>query len=265
MKKSKKSNFITLSNIHKLNILLAILYLTQIIILVFVGHSNTVSITTNYLTSDQLLSLGNIKPVVATAIHHIYDVNLLYLIAILLIFSLCMRLVLLTTYRPDYEQSLKGAVHKARWVEYAVSTSLIMLVVTVLSGVYDVTTLIIMIVSIIFAGVLATAMELYHQANSKFHRSLFSLFIATSLIPWVVILIYEFGTHLLGNTGTAGYLYGLYASVAILSIVKFVYLYFEHMKVKMWANALYAEVAWTVVGFVMVSLVTWQVFAGALH
>ncbi len=265
MKKLKTPAYVNLANLHKLSGLLAILYVVQVIVVALISHADIFSITSNYLTSDQLLSIGAGKTIKSIGIHHIYDVNLLYIIVILLTFSIVVRLILLTTYRPDYELDLKKGVNKARWVEYAVSTSLILVILGLLSGIDDLATLLLIIGDTVLVSILVLVVELSQTKNTQLYKWLYPLACGVGLLPWLVFIIYDIGTNVLGGTSLPAFVYGLSVTILILLIARFVSLYFEMTKFKLWAESLYAEGVFVVLGFVMISLVSWEVVAGALH
>jgi hypothetical protein len=128
-------------NLRKWNFAMAGLHFVSAVLILVLSNSSTLPLTTNYLTLDPLLS-GEGRPVLVSATTEVASVNLAYLMVAFLLMSAAAHTIIATLYRKRYEQDLKNGINKARWIEYSLSASTMMVGIAMLSGIYDLSSLI---------------------------------------------------------------------------------------------------------------------------
>jgi hypothetical protein len=263
---NKNIEGITPSKLRRYNLAAALLFLVQgILVLVLSDPLKGIQpIAANFLAEDKLASAAAGHQVLVSASHHLFDLNIAYLVAAFLFVSALAHLIIATWKRKVYEADLNKGVNRARWIEYSLSASLMMVAIALLVGVFDFASLLMIFSLSAIMGLLALAMELRNQKVSQVDWANFSIGIAAGVIPWLVIIKYIWSAHVYGS-GIPGYVYWIFGSLLILAASAAVNMYLQHKKLGHWSSYLYGERAFIILSFVAITALTWQIFAGTLR
>lgn len=164
-----------------------------------------------------------------------------------------------------YKNDLKKGLNRARWYEYALSASLMIVVISMLVGVYDLSSLILIFflnASMILFGM---AQELYTDPGEGTDWRPFIWGSIMGLIPWVVIALYLFGTESTAGTSVPNFVYGIFASIFVFFNVFAINMILQYKKVGPWKNYLFGEKVYIFLSLLAKSALAWQVFAGTLR
>lgn len=263
--KTINSNGITYADLRRYNLIAAFLHAVQgVLVLVFSKPGNSQPITTSFLTKDQLASQAAGHPVTVAASHHLFDLNLAYIVAAFFFITAAAHLIIATWKRRVYEYDLKRGVNRARWIEYAFTLSIMMAGVALLSGVFDLASLLMIVALMAVMSLLGMNMELRNQGLKQVDWASYSLGVAAGIVPWIVLLIYELSAHNYGN-GIPGFVYWIYASMLVLFATIALNFYLQFKRLGKWSTYLYGERAYIIISFVAKAALAWQVFAGTLH
>lgn len=92
-----------------------------------------------------------------------------------------------------YVNNLKRHVNYARWYDYALSSSVMIVAIALLSGVYDIAALIPLFCLNAAMNLFGLMMELHNQKTEKTNWTAFIFGSFAVLIPWIVIVLYFVG------------------------------------------------------------------------
>src|SRR5690606_4875755 len=106
-------------------------------------------------------------------------------------------------------------INKARWYEYALSASTMMVAIALLSGIYDVSSLIMIFALTTFMNAMGLMMELNNQTTKKTNWTSFIIGSKAGIIPWLVIAIYFVGAHVYGGGQIPTFVYWIYGSLFV--------------------------------------------------
>jgi hypothetical protein len=154
---------------------------------------------------------------------------------------------------------LRG-INPARWVEYSLSSSLMIVVIAMLVGIYDVASLILIFAlnaSMILFGWL---MELHNQATAKTNWTAYWSGCFAGAVPWIAVAVY-----LAGGGRAPGFVYGIFASLFVFFNVFAVNMLLQYRRVGRWRDYGYGERVYMLLSLTAKSLLAWQVFAGTLQ
>lgn len=257
---------ITYENLRKMNLTAAALHGVQGVAVLLLAHSSRgiEPITTNYLTQDKLASTAAGHPVLVAATHHLFDLKLVYLVAAFFFMSAIAHYLVANDYRKHYEKDLRQGINRARWVEYAFSASTMMVGISLLSGIFDFSTLLLLFGLIAVMSLTGLVMEIHNQTTKKTSWLSFKLGVLAELVAWLVIVVYMLGAVIYGS-GIPTFVYFIYGSLFILFSGFAVNMYLQYKKVGKWQNYLYGERVYIVLSLVAKSVLAWQIFAGALR
>ena len=159
-----------------------------------------------------------------------------------------------------YERSLARGINPARWVEYAVSSSLMIVVIAMLVGIYDIASLILIFAlnaTMIFFGWL---MELHNQTTERTVWTAYWFGCFAGAVPWIAIAVY-----LAGSADPPGFVYGIFGSLFVFFNVFALNMLLQYKRVGRWRDYLYGERAYMLLSLFAKSALAWQVFAGTLQ
>ena len=166
---------------------------------------------------------------------------------------------------PWYVRNLKQRINKARWIEYSFSSSLMIVAIAMLVGIYDIATLIVIVfvnASMILFGWM---MELHNQTTQKTNWTAYIFGCIAGIAPWIAIAIYLFGSAGGAAQGPPAFVYWIFFSLFVFFNTFAINQVLQYKKVGRWRDYLYGERAYIILSLVAKSLLAWQVFAGALR
>jgi hypothetical protein len=262
----KSSGKITYKQLRKYNLIAAGLHAVQgaLVLIISDPHSGVQSVTTNFLAKDQLASDAAGHTVLATASHHVFDLNLAYLVAAFFFMSAIAHLLVATRYRKVYESDLKKGINRARWIEYSFSVSTMIVGIALLSGIFDFASLVMIFALTAIMSLLGLAMELRNQQAKKVDWTNYWVGILAGIVPWLVLMIYAWNAHAYG-TSVPGFIYWIYGSLFLLFSSFAINMYLQYKKLGHWSTYLYGERAYIILSFIAKSILAWQIFAGTLR
>jgi len=244
---------------------LAAVHAVQGIAVLLLGASHTSPVTTSYLTPDPIATKIAGHPVLVTATKHVFDVNVVLVVALFFFLSALAHAVVATVYRPQYEADLKRGINKARWIEYALSASTMMIAIGFLSGITDLATFIAIFALDVVMNLMGLAMEVYNQGKPRPNWLAYGVGTFAGIVPWIVFALYVFGANAYGSGRVPGFVYWIYASIFACFSAFAVNMYLQYKRKGRWADYLYGERVYMVLSLVAKTALAWQVFAGVLR
>jgi hypothetical protein len=159
-----------------------------------------------------------------------------------------------------YERNVSRGINPARWIEYAFSSSLMMVVIAMLVGIYDVASLILIFALNATMILFGWMMELHNQTTERTNWTAYLFGCFAGVVPWVAVAIY-----LAGADNPPGFVYGIFASLFLFFNVFAVNMLLQYRRVGRWRDYLYGERVYMLLSLTAKSLLAWQVFAGTLQ
>ncbi len=192
-----------------------------------------------YLAKDSLLSAKTGTPAFGPAAHAVYDLQLRYAVAAVMLLSAILPLLYLTRLKDTYRTALANRVSKWRWIDMGITMGLIIEVVALLSGLSDIPTLKIIGLMILLTCLLGWLAE--KQANGKRLPSAYNVSLITGTLPWLIIVPYALATVIYGSLVAPWYVYALYVTTFVTVSGLTINQYRQHRQVGKWQNYNYAE------------------------
>ena len=237
----------------------AILLLEGVLMLIL-SNDSTLPVTTNYLTSDPVVMnepslprvVGNLRlgPLVA---------------AFLLLSGLALFLLTLPRINAWYNRNLMKGANYARWMEYAITSSLMLVVIAMLSGMFDLNSLILLFFLNMMMILFGWMMELHNQTTQKTNWTAFYFGCLAGIVPWVVIAIYFFSAVAEPNAQVPTFVYFILPILFVFFNIFAINMVLQYKKVGKWSDYLYGERVYIILSLLAKSVLAWQVFAGTLR
>lgn len=252
------SKNITPQGLRKFNVVMAVLHAAQGFLILYLSKAFTLPVSGNYLKlNPQTISL-------VPASKTLFNISLPLLIAAFLFISSAAHLIIATVYNKKYNKDLAMGMNKARWIEYSISASIMMVSISLLVGVYDFMSLVMIFGLVAVMNLCGLIMEVHNQATKKTSWLSFNIGSLAGLIPWIVIAFYMWLGYDMGSKAPA-FVYWIFVSIFVFFNCFAINMVLQYKKFGPWKNYLFGERAYIVLSLVAKSLLAWQVFGGTLR
>ena len=242
-----------MARLRRYNLAMGVLHAVQAVAIVALSNTFTLPVTGTFLegppgspASDPSL-LANFSVAWGVAIF-------------LLLSAVFHLLISLPGFFVRYRNGLTQSRNYFRWVEYSLSSSVMIVLIAMLTGISDIAALIALFgvnASMIFFGSLQ---EKYERPGGSLLP--FWLGSVAGAIPWIAIGFYLF------TPGSAaqppGFVYGIFFSLFVFFNVFALNMWLQYRQVGRWSNYLHGERAYVLLSLVAKSALAWQVFGGTL-
>lgn len=200
--------------------------------------------------------------ITAPALDELFELRLGLGVAAFLAISALAHLVLITpaSFR-WYLGQLALRRNPARWAEYSVSASLMIVLIAMLSGVSDIAALIALFgvnASMILFGWLQ---ERYEEPGEGGWWP-FAFGSLAAVVPWLAILIYVLSPST--SASPPGFVYGIFVSLFLFFNSFAVNMWLQYRRIGPWRDYLFGERVYIWLSLTSKSALAWQVFAGTL-
>ena len=249
---------ITNTGLRKFNLLMGIVHLAQGAIILILSRVFTLPINGTFLKFNEMTF--RLEP--ATKI--LFNLSLPILIAIFFFLSAAAHFIIATVYNKKYNEGLSKGINKARWIEYSISASVMMVAIALLVGVYDLASLVMIFALTAVMNLMGLVMEVHNQTTKKTNWLSFLIGCFAGAIPWVVIAFYFWMSADNGKAAPT-FVYWIFVSIFIFFNCFAINMVLQYKKIGKWNNYLYGELMYIVLSLVAKSLLAWQIFAGTLR
>lgn len=249
---------ITAYKLRKYNFVLAGLHALQGVAILLISKGFALPVTGTYLKFNG--ATQHLEPAVKTLFH----VQLPWLIAIFFFLSALAHLIVATVYNRRYNQDLKRGINKVRWVEYALSASVMMVAIGLLVGIYDLSSLVMLFALVSIMNLMGLVMEVHNQTTPRTNWLSYLIGCWAGAVPWLVVAFYLWLGHHQGSSAPT-FVYWIFVSIFIFFSCFALNMLLQYKKVGPWKDYLYGERVYMVLSLVAKTLLAWQVFAGTLR
>ena len=248
------SEEITFGGLRKFNAAMGVLHLFQGILMLILSNASFVTVTYNkpvYVPGSGITSH-------AVAF---FDVRLGPLVAMFLFISATAHFLLSTVLYDWYVENLKKHINPARWIEYTFSASLMIVIIAMLTAIYDFGTLIALFTLTAVMNLMGLMMEIHNQTTKQTNWTSYTIGCIAGFVPWLIIFI----PFIAAIDVIPTFVIAIFISIAIFFNLFAVNMVLQYKKFGKWKNYLYGERVYIVLSLVAKSLLAWQVFAGTLR
>ncbi len=162
-----------------------------------------------------------------------------------------------------YAAGLAAHRNYFRWVEYSLSSSVMIVLIALITGVSDVVAIIALFgvnASMILFGWLQEKYE--EPGNGGWIPYIFGCI--AGAVPWIAMLFYILAIGGPGDTKAPAFVYGIVLSIFILFNTFAIVQYLQYKKVGKWSDYIRGEKTYITLSLVAKSALAWQIFSGTL-
>jgi ABC-type multidrug transport system fused ATPase/permease subunit len=165
----------------------------------------------------------------------------------------------------EYFKGLKKGINRFRWFEYALSSSVMIVLISTLFGIFDIGTLTLIFIVNATMNLFGLVMEeLNSGKNGKdINWGPFVWGSFAGVAPWAVIFMYMFGT---GNFDMVPWFVWAIVGTYFVAFNTFpINMYLQYKQIGKWKDYLYGERVYIILSLVAKSILAWLVLFGAMQ
>ena len=259
---------ITYSKLRRFNLIMGGLHLLQGIAMLFLATTViqkigefSPQITQNYLAFNPATSSLELESKV------LFDLPFGILVASFLFISAAAHALISIPKKTNekYNADLEKGINQFRWFEYAIRSSIMIVLISTLFGIYDIASLVLIFIVNATMNLFGLVMEQMNSGKSK-NDIIWGPFIWGSIAgiaPWIAILLYMFGN---GNFDQVPWFVWAIVGTYFVAFNTFpVNMILQYKKVGKWENYIYGERIYIVLSLVAKSILAWLVLFGAMQ
>lgn len=163
-----------------------------------------------------------------------------------------------------YEQNIQKGINPARWWEYAVSSSLMLVVLLMLGGLIELSSIVFIFTLNFIMNLMGLMMEKYNQLTDKTSWLPFNIGVLAGIVPWILG-----GLYFWVSTSNIDDAIPVYARFGFLLTFLFfnsfaINMWLQYRKIGKWKDYAYGEKSYIVLSLVSKSALGWVIVLGTL-
>ena len=246
--------------LRKFNMIMGALHLVQFFLMLILVTGSTFDVYGTFLRTDPSTS----PPTITRETDNVlFSLPLGLMVALFLLASAIAHFSVASKWGyPWYVKNLEKGVNYARWFEYGVSSSIMIVVIAMLCGIFELSSLILIFALNAMMNMMGLMMEVHNQTTPKTDWTAFIIGCFAGIVPWIVIGIYFFAA-ILSSTGTIPpFVYAIYFILAIFFNVFALNMVWQYRRKGKWADYLYGEKVYIILSLTAKTALAWLVFGG---
>lgn len=240
----------------RLNVIVGLTHLAQAVAILLLAKPVSLPVNISYLTGPP--GAGNYGGPA-----QLFDVRIdIAVAAFLLLAAIDHLLVVGPRVRPWYLRNVAQGINPARWWEYSISASIMIVLIAMLTGITQGTALLALFgvnASMILFGLV---MEQTNVGRDTVDWRPFIYGCVAGAVPWLVIGMQLWVAQ--ENSGIPGFVIGIFVSLFLLFNTFALNMWLQYRGRGRWADPAFAERVYLMLSLVAKSVLAWQVYAGAL-
>jgi uncharacterized membrane protein len=188
--------------------------------------------------------------------------NLGAILASFLLISGIALLLIAFVVNKSYVDNLKKGMNPYRWYEYAITSSIMLVIIATFVGVWDLWSLVMIFVMnavMIFCGLLMEKINFY---TKKTDWSAYLLGCLSGFVPWVVIAAYFVSALSSSDTNPPTFVYFILLIYFIMFNTFSINMILQYAGIGKWKDYLYGERVYILLSFIAKTILAWLVFVG---
>lgn len=244
--------------LRRFNAIMGCLHLIQGVFMILVSNDTTYPIFTYYLSFDTATRSLNPNPQL------LYELRFGPAVAMFLLISAVAHFYLSTIGYESYVQNLKKGMNPIRFYEYALSSSLMIVLIGMLIGLWDLGALLLIFTLNATMNLFGIMMEKHNQHTEKTDWTAFIYGCIAGIVPWIVIMLYFVGAVSSGDAKPPDFVYAIVPTLFVFFNIFAINMVLQYKKVGPWEDYLYGERAYIILSLSAKTVLCWLIFTGTL-
>ncbi len=246
------------SRLRRFNLIMGFLHLVQGVFMWIVSNDSTRPIYTSFLQfNPQTFSLAPDPQVWI-------ELRFGPAVAVFLLLSAIAHLYLSTVGFNSYVSNLEKNKNPIRFFEYALSSSVMIVVISLLVGIYEAAALIALFGVNAAMNLFGNSMEDDNETRQQTRWASFIYGCVAGIVPWIVISWYFLASVTSGEQGPPGFVYAIVPTLFVFFNIFAVNMILQYKKVGPWKNYLFGERFYIVLSLVAKTVLAWIIWSGTM-
>ena len=242
------------SRLQRLNVIAAIAHLAQgVLVLLLATREFDLPVTTNFWTGPPTPGIDPSRIGLA------FEVPVAWGAALFLFLSALFHGIVATVGRRRYLTELAHHRNRFRWVEYSLSSTLMIVLIAMVFGISEIAALVGLAGANAAMILFGWIMEVVNTKDSPVRWTPFWFGCIAGVVPWVALGIYTFGP-----TGAPGFVYGIAASIFVFFNLFALNQWLQYRAKGRFADYLYGERVYLWLSLTAKAALAWQIFGNTL-
>lgn len=246
--------------LKKFNQAMGVLHLVQGALILFLSTQSTMPVQQTLLGFDPGDGDGG---TVTQTTNVLFDMPLAPLVAIFLLCSAVAHFAVSTG--PGFEWyagNLKKGINYARWYEYAISSSVMVVLIAMLCGIWELSALMLIFALNATMNLFGLMMELHNQTTQKTDWTAYVFGCFAGLVVWIVMGIYFFGAISSSTESVPWVVYLIFPILAAFFNIFAINMILQYRGKGKYADYLHGERVYVILSLTSKSALAWLVFSG---
>lgn len=249
----------TYQGLRRFNLIMGFLHLLQGVLMIVLSNDTTYPIYTNFLTFNPETTSLSPTPEL------LYELRFGPAVAAFLLISAVAHFYLSTIGNNGYVSNLKKGMNPIRFYEYALSSSLMIVLIGMLVGLWDLGALILIFGINAMMNLFGILMEMINQYTGR--RTDWTSFIygcIAGIVPWIVIVVYFVGSINSSSEKPPTFVYFIVPTLFVFFNIFAVNMVLQYRQVGRWKDYLFGERVYIILSLTAKTVLAWTIFAGTL-
>ena len=247
-----------LKGLRRFNAVMGLLHLVQGLFMIAVSNDTTYPIFTNYLSFDPATFTLSPDPQL------LYELPFGPAVAVFLLISAVAHGYLATIGFERYARDLRNGMNPVRFYEYALSSSLMIVLIGMLTGLWDLGAILLIFTLNATMNLFGILMEKHNFFTKKVDWTAFIYGCVAGIVPWIVVFLYFYGAVNSGDEGPPAFVYVIIPTLFVFFNIFAVNMVLQYKKVGPWRDYVFGERVYIVLSLAAKSLLCWMIWTGTL-
>lgn len=247
------------SRLRRFNLIVGLLHLAQAIALIVLSNDFKIPILASFVDGP--------PGTAPSAPGVLWNLPLGLAVAVFLLFAAVDHLLMVVpSVERWYLENLRQKINRARWIEYSISASLMMVLIAMVTGILEFSALVAIFAgnaAMIFFGLIQEAFSKPDDEKINWWPFIFGSIIGAA--PWIAIAMQVVYTNQQATgDGIPGFVYGILVSLFLFFNSFAINMVLQYKRVGPWRSYEFGERAYIICSLVAKSALAWQIFANTL-
>ena len=245
----------TQSRLQRLNVGASILHAVQAVVVLVAANDFRLPVT-SFFWNDAPNGRLDIE-----RLDRLFDVRIAYgVFGFLILSAIFHALVASPLARTRYVAGLEREVNRFRWVEYSLSSTLMILLIAMIFGIGDVAGLIGIAGANVAMILFGWLMEVVNEPGKRVWWTPFWFGCIAGVAPWIGLVIYLIGP----GSEMPTFVYGIFASIFVFFNCFALNQWLQYKRIGKWADYVFGERVYLILSLTAKSALAWQIFINTL-
>ncbi len=245
------------ARLRRFNLVIGLVHLAQAGVILALTNDFALPVFASFLSDDPVPAaiLGEPNPA-----EQVGAVAVGLWVAVFVLFAAADHLLTAGPLRRWYERKLDLRANYARWIEYSVSSSVMVVLIAMLVGIWDLAALV--AIFAVNSAMIVFGLIMERRESPDFpDMSAFWWGTVFGLVPWALIAVYTAA----GGGQVPGFVYVILVVQFVLFFSFGLNMWLQYRQKGRWADYVYGEYAYVILSLAAKTLLAWLVFANVLR